>query len=896
MGYNLDIRHIMEKTLEILEIIKHRWQTLVTVVSLAMVFVGIIGLVSLAAAESKKGALPVLTTVKLEKKQYFQQMVLTFEGRPRFSMQKYKGRFYLKLRNIDNDLLPTAAAPTSRLSQLPTKVVKDKLGTLTSIVVDVKGDFRTEMSAYDKPGTLFRIVIEFYSVNGTAVAAAGPAQDKDATVLAKKKVVKSGKKTAKSRDFWEREQGELEKVEKPEKRRKKKVVKAVKKTIRKKSRAARVKKVEKIERVGYGDKSAGVAAFNDGWRWEYRKKVVSAISNMQSDIYREALRALGEKLGLEDLDEPVQLVAELTALAADYELVDEKGKAEVLKGIIPFFQGNGDTEAMDGLLRKYAYTGFTRLGRFVEGAYYEQKGFMPEALAYYNMTVVGREDEDIPDPFTNAIIAEANFRMGVVYFMDYRMEKAASHFKRASLQGSRSARKWLANTLLVRGLTKDAARIYSEIEPDDPVTKMSLADISVLEGDYDTAREYYDALSEEFSGDALVSAYFMIRVADTYQIEGRMDDANRRYKIARDNLAGEGRAMASLAMAEILIGSDDHEAYRDALRYYGTVAEGNYIGTEEAYLMSARLHMQLGQDSTAIALLDKMGRLFPLGELRFDADRARGEITLRWLDKLASTGDDEGFVKVFLTYEPYIPFGKKSGAYIQAGRAFLRLGFTTDAVKVLNSLVKMGEGEHFEEAMILLVKGYLAQEDIESADRLAMFFQATFPKTKFKDSFAKLLIEINYRKGQYKKVVDTAVVKRRADWDNSEEMMVVASSFFRLGNYKKAEERYRRAAELLAEAQLNKKLADACMGVAESSFMQGRYQESIKFYRCAAELSKSEDKDGSSIDVSWATYRLAESNFKIGKSLEGREALESLKRTDSKMAEWGKYLFAENGK
>jgi len=895
----------MERTSGIFEVIKQRWQILVSIASLAMVFVGLIGLINLATAESKKGALPVLTTVKFEEKKNFNQLELIFEGRPRFSMQKYKGRFYLKLRNINNELLPPAAAPTSRLSQLPTKIVKDRLGTLTSIVVGVNGDFRTEMSAYEKPGTPFRIVIEFYPARERASVAVKPQLDKDVAGIEKKKVVKSKKvktkkKTARVRDFWEQERESLDKDKKPGKPVKKKVAKkSAGKTTHKRAHTAvvkKVKKVRKIERVASGDENAGVAAFNNGWRWEYRKKVVSAISDTQSGIYSNVLRALGEKLGLEDGTGPVQLTAELTALVADYETGEQSGKAEVLKGIIPFFQGSGDVEVMDALLRKYAYTGFTRLGRFVEGAYYEQKGFIPEALAYYNMTVVGSEDEYLPEPFTNAIIAEANFRMGVVYFMDYRMDEAAGYFKTASQQGNRSARKWLANTLLVKGLTKDAARIYSEVDPDDPVTKMSLADISVLEGDYDTARDYYSALSEEFSGDALVSAYFMIRVADTYQIEGRIDDANLRYKVARDNLGGEGRAMASLAMAEILIGSDDREAYRDALRYYGTVAEGNYIGTEEAYLMSARLHMQLGDNSMAIALLDKMGRLFPMGELRFDADRTRGEITLKWLDKLASIGDDEGFAKVFLTYEPYIPFGKKSKAYIQAGRAFLKLGFTTDAVKVLNSLVKMGEGEHLEEAMILLIKGYLAQEDIESADRLAMFFKATFPGTRFKERYARLLTEINYKKGEYKKVVNSGEVKRRADWDNSDEMMVVASSFFRLGKYKKAEERYRRAAELLAEAQKNKKLADACMGVAESSFMQGRYKESIRFYRCAAELSKSEDKDGSSIDSSWAMYRLAESNFRMGKSLEGTEALDSLERIDRKMAEWGKYLFAENGK
>ncbi len=225
----------------------------------------------------------------------------------------------------------------------------------------------------------------------------------------------------------------------------------------------------------------------------------------------------------------------------------------------------------------------------------------------------------------------------------------------------------------------------------------------------------------------------------------------------------------------------------------------------------------------------------------------------------------------------------------------MKLGFTTDAVKVLNSLVKMGKGQYLEEAMVLLAKGYLAQEDIESADRLARFFKTSFPKTKFKKEFAKLVTEINYRKGEFKKVVDTREVKRRTDWDNTEEMMVVASSFFSLNNYKKAEERYRRAAELLAAAQENDRLADACMGVAESSFMQGKYKESIKFYRCAVELSKVKDGDGGSIDSSWATYRLAESNFRIGKSYEGIEALEILKQTDKKMAEWGEYLFAENG-
>jgi tetratricopeptide (TPR) repeat protein len=375
-----------------------------------------------------------------------------------------------------------------------------------------------------------------------------------------------------------------------------------------------------------------------------------------------------------------------------------------------------------------------------------------------------------------------------------------------------------------------------------------------------------------------------------------MEDAIGSYKVVRENLKGEGRAMASLAMAEILVKSDDHQGYREALRYYRTVADGNFIGAEEAYLRSALLQMKLGNDGFAIALIDKMERLFPMGELRHAASRLRGNITIQWLDKRAIMGDDHGLAKIFLTYKDYIPYGKKSGAYIQAGRAFIRLGFTTDAVKVLNSLVKMGKGKHLEEAMVLLAKGYLAQEDIESADRLAMFFKATFPDSKFKKEFVKLRGEIDFKKGEYDKIVSTRAVKRRADWNNSEEMMVVATSFFRLGKFADSEKRYRRAAELLAEREQNIELAGACMGVAESSFMQGKYAESIKFYRCASELSKAGDKEGTSIDRSWAIYRLAQSNFKIGKKIEATEALKNLKQIDAKMAEWGKYLFAENGK
>jgi len=881
----------MKKTLGKFQVIGISWHLMATVACLAMVFVGLVGLVTIASAATadKSGGLPVLTSVKLVEKQYFHQLELVFEGRPRFSMQQKGGKFFLKLRNIDNSSLPTAPSATSLLSQLPTTVAERNYGTSTSIVVGVVGGFRTEMSAYEKPGLPFRIVIEFYATEKK------PAKVVKSAVAgkSKKKVakVKAETKATEVKDFWSYENDSQ-----------KKVVKKVKKVKTKKKVAKRPKKILakpttfiKIERVTQTGEERGVAAFNNGWRWEYRKKVVASIRDTHSGVYNDVLAALGDKLGLIDVAEPGQLVSELILLVADYESGLENDKAEVLKGIIPFFQGKGSIEKVDALLRKYAYTGFTRLGRFVEGVYYEKRGFIPEALAHYSMTVVGREDEDIPEPFTNVVIAEANFRMGVVYFMEYKMEEAANHFKRASLQGSNSARKWLANTLLIKGRVKDARLLFKGVEANDPVTRLSLADISVLDGDFEAARKYYSDLSDDFSGDALVSAYFMIRIADTYQIQGDVEYANRKYKIARDNLSGDGRAMASLAMAELLIGSDDHEAYRDALRYYGTVAEGNYIGTEEAYLMSARLHMQLGNYNMAIALIDKMDRLFPLGGLRFDASRVRGEVTLRWLDRLASIGDDEGFAKIFLTYEPFIPFGKKSGAYIQAGRAFMKLGFTTDAVKVLNSLVKMGKGKHLEESMVLLAKGYLAQEDIESADRLARFFKTSFPKTKFKNEFAKIVTEINYRKGEFKKVVDTREVKRRSDWDNTEEMMVVASSFFKLNNYKKAEERYRRAAELLAAAQENDRLADACMGVAESSFMQGKYKESIKFYRCAVELSKVRDGDGGSIDSSWATYRLAESNFRIGKSYEGEEALETLRQTDEKMAEWGKYLFAENG-
>jgi tetratricopeptide (TPR) repeat protein len=880
----------MTKTLEIIE---QKWETLVSVIFLAMLCVGLIGFVDfVGAAPTEARSLPVLTSARLEKMPKFHILELTFEGRPRFSMQKYKGKFYMQLRNIDNSTLPPLEGATSLLGSLPIKILKDRLGTLTNIIVNVKGAFRTEMSAYEKPGTPFRVVVEFYSLGKDmpATAARRVAAKKKPAKIAKS--VKKSVKTVKARSFWEIES---ETYKKTSKTAKKKGASRRTKAQKAKVRIRNIAAAEIAFKDVFKDENTEVAPFNDGWRWEYRKKVVETLSKTMPDIYREIFDAFAAKfhMGIENSE---QVVAELTALTIDYEMEEELGKAETLKGIIPFFQDNGDVEVIDSLLRKYAYTGFTRLGRFVEGVYFERKGFTPEALAFYNLTIVGTEDEDVPDPFTTVIIAEANFRMGMVYLMDYKTDKALTHFKKASEGGNNSARKWLANTLLIKGRTKDAIAIYKEVEADDPITRMNLAEVSIIKKDYEAARQHYSELSDEFSGDALVSAYFMIRVADTYQIEGSMDKATRSYKIARENLIGDGRAMASLAMAEILIKSDDHEAYREALRYYRTVADGDFIGAQEAYLRSALLQMKLGNDGLAIALIDKMERLFPLGDFRHEGSRLKGNITLQWLDKLALRGDDHGFAKIFLTYETYIPYGKKSGAYIQAGRAFIRLGFITDAVKVLNSLVKMGKGKHLEEAMVLLARGYLAQEDIESADRLAMFFKATFPRSDFKKEFVKLRSEINYRKGQYDKVVSTRAVKRRTDWNNSEEMMVIASSFFRLGKYVSAEQRYRRAAELLAEREQNARLADACMGVAESSFMQGKYEESIKFYRCAAELSKVRDKGGESIDTSWATYRLAESNFKIGKDIEATEALKSLQRTDEKMAEWGKYLFAENGK
>ncbi len=788
------------------------------------------GTSSIAAS---RPSLPVVTDVRAGDHREFQRLVVELTEEVDFDVKARDGKVYIQLRNVDTEKLPKRLPSMRMFSVIGTRVMSDRLGTLTNIIVSFKQAFRMVESVKPDP---YRIILDFYPVGSKA-------RDKAAGASGNRAPRKAGS-------------------------------------------AGPVKKADNFSEPDTNARGGAAykdipLRFNEGWRGVYREKAIEVLWSEAPDSTGRMLQALSDHMGLrgEDVEE---VLAELDAFVEYYESQEEHGKAALLEAVAGFLSGKGDPEAVDGLLRVHGDTDYSGLVRFLQGSFYEGMGFYPEAVAYYEMAA-GQGGR--PDTLSQQVAAEALFRIGLIHFRQMRAAKAAEYFRKAMARGRRGAGVWLANALLAGG-PKKAGRIkglYAGKTPVDPITTMSMADMSILEGDIRQARLYFERLSLKYSDDPVLGPFFRVRAADTYLAEGRRDDAVLRYNAVKKNFDGEGRAMAELAVADVISSLDDKGGLVDAARLYRGVAEAGYLGSEQAYLGAASTLLRLKKYGQVVALVEEMLSAYPTSNLRDEAYGLKGMAAYGWIRELSRRKDREAAAKVFIALKDYIPYDRRSETYLAVGRAFLSLGLYSEAVNALSGVVQIGRAEFVGEAMVLLGKAYLGQGDLDSAQKIVSYYISDFSLGPYMEEARGVLARILFKKGDYR-----AVVGMKLDGDDPRMLKLRAASLYNLGRYKKAESTYRRLAKVLSGRKDPDGLASAYTGIADSLFMSGRYKTGLKYYKMAYEISGEENLG----DRLWAAYRMAEANYRLGRREETAKAIMKLKAVSEEVGNWGEVLFA----
>lgn len=546
------------------------------------------------------------------------------------------------------------------------------------------------------------------------------------------------------------------------------------------------------------------------------------------------------------------------------------------------FMENHDAQSFERSLGRLKPSQYHGIGYLMLGRHYEKKGFYPEANGYYRRVKNSGGSKSLGET--------ALFLSGRVLFFQNRLSNAKKAFESSVSAGNPLARRWLANVDLIRGEQDVAWELYSESDgfvPLDRFTRMSLADTMLAKGEFESARRVYGELETIYKEDPFLSAYFLVRKADACLGQGLVDEAISIYSDLKQKGKGEPWALATLALADALATSSKSEARSASLKYYGLITEGEFIGTEAAYLGLVRAQAGLGMYEAAVNLMKKFRARYPASSFRSEMKDLGGEVIHRWTDELFKAGDYYGVAKVDAVFAAEVPFGKKAEGYMKAGIAASELGLLETAVRHLSMSVKVGSAPVAEKAMLCLARVYIEQNDWQSAERMLAAYDERFRRGAQGEA-RRLKVRIARMKGDMKTVAGS-----KADPADAKALVLKAEAMSEIRNFTEASALYQKASRLFHAGNMEEQAVKTLIAGADAGFSAGNYKGAALSYKEAAVHLKG-SKALSSKDRPWVLYRLAKCYKNLGMKVESDLALKELDTLDGEMKGWAQALFKDS--
>jgi tetratricopeptide (TPR) repeat protein len=611
-----------------------------------------------------------------------------------------------------------------------------------------------------------------------------------------------------------------------------------------------------------------VLAFNDSWRWVYRKKI---IDTLRADLYADgAAEAFRASLGLDAIDS----IAVETQAAGHIAALKSKGReadADLLGEVMRFYSSGQET-GLENSLRGSSNKNIKGLGYFLLAEYYEKKGFFPEASGYY--TLAGRSAKDSLGPLVM-------FRKARLVFFNHKYSEAKGLFKKALDAGYTDARGWLATTCIIKGELDLAWSTFIGLRTSgelDPVTSLGLADMLLVKGKYQEARFIFASMRTRYPKEGLLSTYLVLREADAYFLEGKRSEAVDLYTRTKEKLKGEPWAIATLSLADAYFVIATREEMEKAEKMYAAIASGGFEGSAIANMRLVASRMALGRHSKAYDVIKNFHAKYPTSPLRQDMNRVSSALFYSWIDSLIAKEEHLEAVKLYTETPLTVPFGKKAEVSLKIGRSCKELGLLSEAVRHLDIAVKIGDGATAEEAMLLLAGIYLDQNDGNGAGRLMKAFGNRFPRTKRTAEVEMLAARLAFINRDYQKSAglsagsDAALIAMKAD------------SLSRTGKAKEATQNFENAARTYSDAGEKDAASSAWLRSADSRFSSGDYRGAAEAYRKGMDSAGKDDK-------SWALYRLARCYSNLGMKDEEAAAQKELKAMGGEFGAWSEKIF-----
>lgn len=620
-----------------------------------------------------------------------------------------------------------------------------------------------------------------------------------------------------------------------------------------------------------------VMAFNDSWRWVYRKKVIDML---RADLYKDgSAEAFRAALGIEANDAKA-VAAQAAIVVLRLKSEGREADSRLLDEITRFNSSTqGQPSGLEHSLRTASNPALKGLGYFLLAEHFEKKGFFPEASGYYTLA-----DKAAKDGSLKSLVM---FRKARLLFFDHKYSEAKDHFKKALDAGYIDARGWLASTCVIKGeldlawdnfgaLRKSASEL-------DPITALGLADMHLVRGNFKESRYIFASMRARYLKEGLIGTYLILKEGDAHFLEGGRSEAIELYSKTKEKLKGEQWAIASLSLADAYFVMATREEMENAEKIYEAVAGGGFEGSAITHMRLVASRMALGRHQEGYDVIKKFHAAYPTSPLRQGMLRVSSTLFYGWIDSLILKEDHLGAVKLYTETPLSVPFGKKAEVSLKIGKSCKTIGLSSEAAKHLNTAIKIGDGAVAEEAMILLAGIYLDQNDSGSAARLMKAFGTRFPRTKRTADIEQLAARMAFINKDYQRSANLA----NAGSDPAL-LALKADSLARTGKSKEATVNFESAARTYGEKGEKDAASGAWFRSADARFASGDYSGAAEAYRKGMDSGA-----GKKEDRSWALYRLAQCYSRTGMKDKETEALKELKALGGEFSQWSEKIHEE---
>jgi tetratricopeptide (TPR) repeat protein len=616
-----------------------------------------------------------------------------------------------------------------------------------------------------------------------------------------------------------------------------------------------------------------VLAFNDSWRWVYRKKVVDML---RADLYKDGpAEAFRAALGIGATDRKT-VEAEATAVAMRLKAEGRGSDADLLNSMILMYTSEAQPSGFESSLRAASTPAVKGLGYIILAEHFEKKGFFPEASGYYTLAVESAKNGSL-----NSLVL---FRKARLLFFDHKYSEAKDRFKMALDAGYSDARGWLAAACLIKGEIDLAWQTFSAGKKNaaelDPVTALGYADTLLVKGKFEEARYIFASKRARYPKEGLIGTYLLLKEGDAFFLEGKTTEAVELYLNTKERLKGEQWAIAALSLADSYFVTADRENLEKAEKIYEAVASGAFEGSAITNMRLIASRMALGRYQEAYDEIKRFNASHSTSPLRQDLVGVSSALFYEWVDSLISNEDHLEAVKLFTETPLSMPFGKKAEMSLKIGKSCRSLGLLSDAAKHFDAAVKLGDGAIAEEAMLLLALTYIDQSDIGSAERLMKAFGTRFPRSKKTAEVEQLRARMAFSSKDYQKSAD--LLKAGSD---PAILAMKADSLVKTGRSREALVNFESAARSYGEKGEKDAASGAWLRSADARYAAGDYKGAAEAYKKAMEsgADKKEDK-------SWALYRLGRSYSRAGMKDKEAEALKELKALGGEFGQWSEQI------